>query len=369
MAASVTGILANIKQPRGGYLPLSSFDIESHCDDLRVVGDYNIAPSLVGLAVDYGTRIALGSDPEETLKVATVGAGMVGASDVAESLITDIDAAAMKSGEIDEKSVVSLCKLSGFDSAFRAGAFAYRPVSEINPDKQTIADIGNLILRTKAFFDASAEPVIAGFTFEGAYTDDAGASDGDYICGDTLWDLKVSKNEPTIKNTMQVLLYYLMGLRSSKDEFKAVTRIGLFNPWLQKSWSTSVLDLDESFLSMVENDILGYTPRHARHSVNWANEGSRTIYEVIDWIRGTCESERDKGDKFERASRYYLMNDPVYAQRFSDVWMWKDAPTNDGADLGIDLVAQDAEDRHAVRHGAPFRRQHGRVRCGLGRLR
>ena len=344
MAASVTGILANTKQPRGGYLPLSNFDMESHCDNLRVVGDYNIAPSLVGLAVDYGTRIALGSDPEETFEVATVGAGMVGASDVAESLIADIDAAGLKSGEIDEKSVVSLCKLSGFDSAFRAGASAYRPVSEINPDRQTIADIGNLILRTKAFFDASAEPVIAGFTFEGAYTDDAGASDGDYICGDTLWDLKVSKNEPTIKNTMQVLLYYLMGLRSSKDEFKTVTRIGLFNPWLQKSWSTSVLDLDESFLSMVENDILGYTPRHARPSVNWANEGSRTIYEVIDWIRDTCESERDKGDKFERASRYYLMNDPVYAQRFSDVWMWKDAPTNDGADLGIDLVAQDAED-------------------------
>lgn len=344
MAASVTGILANIKQPRGGYLPLSNFDMESHCDDLRVVGDYNIAPSLVGLAVDYGTRIALGNDTEETFEVATVGAGMVGASDVAESLIADIDVAALESGEIDEKSVVSLCKLSGFDSAFRAGASAYRPVSEINPDRQTIADIGNLILRTKAFFDASAEPVIAGFTFEGAYTDDAGASDGDYICGDTLWDLKVSKNEPTIKNTMQVLLYYLMGLRSSKDEFKAVTRIGLFNPWLQKSWSISVLDLDESFLSMVENDILGYTPRHARPSVNWANEGSRTIYEVIDWIRDTCESERDKGDKFERASRYYLMNDPVYAQRFSDVWMWKDAPTNDGADLGIDLVAQDAED-------------------------
>lgn len=344
MAASVTGILANTKQPRGGYLPLSNFDMESHCDNLRVVGDYNIAPSLVGLAVDYGTRIALGNDTEETFEVATVGAGMVGASDVAESLIADIDAAALESGEIDEKSVVSLCKLSGFDSAFRAGASAYRPVSEINPDRQTIADIGNLILRTKAFFDASAEPVIAGFTFEGAYTDDAGASDGDYICGDTLWDLKVSKNEPTIKNTMQVLLYYLMGLRSSKDEFKTVTRIGLFNPWLQKSWSTSVLDLDESFLSMVENDILGYTPRHARPSVNWANEGSRTIYEVIDWIRDTCESERDKGDKFERASRYYLMNDPVYAQRFSDVWMWKDAPTNDGADLGIDLVAQDAED-------------------------
>ena len=344
MAASVTAILGALKQPKGGFLPLKNFDSKTYPDNLTVVGEYGIHPSLVGLAVDYGTRIALGDDVEKAFGIALVGAGMVGATKEAEELLAQIDPVALRSSNSDEQSIVALCKLSGFDSAFRAGAKAYKPVSEINPDAQTIADIGNLILRTKAFFDASAEAVIAGFTFEGAYTDDAGASDGDYICADTLWDLKVSKNEPTIKNTMQVLLYYLMGLRSNKDEFKAVTRIGLFNPWLQKSWSISVLDLDESFLSMVENDILGYTPRHARPSANWANEGSRTIYEVIDWIRDTCESERDKGDKFERASRYYLMNDPVYAQRFSDVWMWKDAPTNDGADLGIDLVAQDAED-------------------------
>lgn len=344
MAPSVTGIITSIKQPRGGYLPLSDFDARLHPDDFRVVGSYSIAPSLVGLAVDYGTRIALGDDPANAFEVAMVGATMIGASDIAESLLDEIDAVALRSGDIDEKSIVSLCKLSGFDSAFRAGTSAYKPVSEINPNEQTIADVGNLILRTKAFFDAFGEPVASGFTFEGAYTDNASAGDGDYICGDTLWDLKVSKNEPMVKNTMQVLLYYLMGLRSNKDEFKAVTRIGLFNPWLQKSWSMSVLDIDEAFLSMVESDILGYAPRHARPAVNWANEGSRTIYEVVDWIRDTCESERDKGDKFERASRYYLMNDPVYAQRFSDVWMWKDAPTNDGADLGIDLVAQDAED-------------------------
>lgn len=344
MAASVTAILEALKQPKGGFLPLKDFDSKTYPDNLTVVGEYGISPALVGLAVDYGTRIALGGDVEKAFDVALVGAGIVGAMKEAEELLAQIDPVALQSGSPDEQSIAALCKLSGFDSAFRAGAKAYRPVSEINPGAQTVADIGNLILRTKAFFEEQEAPVVSGFTFEGAYTDDAGASDGDYICGDTLWDLKVSKKEPTPKNTMQVLLYYLMGLRSSKDEFKAVTRIGLFNPWLQRSWSISVLDLDESFLSMVENDILGYTPRHARHSVDWANEGSRTIYEVIDWIRDTCESERDKGDKFERASRYYLMNDPVYAQRFSDVWMWKDAPTNDGADLGIDLVAQDAED-------------------------
>lgn len=78
--------------------------------------------------------------------------------------------------------------------------------------------------------------------------------------------------------------------------------------------------------------------------LNWSKIPSRTVYQVISWIRDTAESEREKGDMFERASRYYLKNDPIYSQRFSEVWMWKDAPTNDGADIGIDLVAQDAED-------------------------
>ena len=133
MAASVTGLLTSIKQPRGGYLPLSDFDTKMHSDDFRVVGDYSIAPSLVGLAVDYGTRIALGDDPANAFGVAMVGAAMVGASGVAESLLAEIDPVALRSGELDEKSIVSLCKLSGFDSAFRAGISAYRPVSEINP--------------------------------------------------------------------------------------------------------------------------------------------------------------------------------------------------------------------------------------------
>lgn len=344
MAASVTRILDTIRQPKGGYLPLESFDKETHPDNLVVVGEYSISPVLVGLAVDYGTRIALGNDVKDVFDIALVGAGMVNAMDEAEGLMGQIDVSALRAGEPDEQSIVALCRLSGFDSAFRAGASAYKPVSGISPNVQTIADIGNLILRTKAFFEDQGGPVVSGFTFEGAYTDDASASDGDYICGDTLWDLKVSKKEPTSKNTMQVLLYYLMGLRSNKEEFKGVTRIGLYNPWLQTSWSMSVLDIDEGNLTEIEQNVLGYTPRHARPAINWSKERSRTVYEVIDWIRDTCESERDKGDKFERASRYYLMNDPVYAQRFNDVWMWKDSPTNDGIDLGIDLVAKDAED-------------------------
>ena len=69
-----------------------------------------------------------------------------------------------------------------------------------------------------------------------------------------------------------------------------------------------------------------------------------TIYDVIDKIRKNAKSEYDKGKQFERAVRFFLKNDPVYSSKFSDVWSWDNAPTNDGADYGIDIVAKDAVD-------------------------
>ena len=68
------------------------------------------------------------------------------------------------------------------------------------------------------------------------------------------------------------------------------------------------------------------------------------IYEALDYIRTTATTEREKGTMFERLTRFFLKNDPLWKSRFSEVWMWSNAPTNDGADIGIDLIAQDRED-------------------------
>ena len=69
-----------------------------------------------------------------------------------------------------------------------------------------------------------------------------------------------------------------------------------------------------------------------------------TVYDAIEYIRSNATSERDKGTQFERLTRFFLKNDPLWKARLSDVWMWSNAPTNDGADIGIDLVALDRED-------------------------
>ena len=69
-----------------------------------------------------------------------------------------------------------------------------------------------------------------------------------------------------------------------------------------------------------------------------------TVYDAVEHIRSNATSERDKGTQFERLTRFFLKNDPLWKSRLSEVWMWSSAPTNDGVDIGIDLVAQDRED-------------------------
>jgi predicted helicase len=69
---------------------------------------------------------------------------------------------------------------------------------------------------------------------------------------------------------------------------------------------------------------------------------SASIYEVLDELRGQSTSEADKGSKLEQLIAEFLRTDPVYAEQFSDVYLWQEWPERDGKhDTGIDLVAVD----------------------------
>ena len=53
----------------------------------------------------------------------------------------------------------------------------------------------------------------------------------------------------------------------------------------------------------------------------------------------SSRNSRDKGTQFEKLMAKYLMTDPQYADRLSNVWLWSDWPDHAGTDVGIDLVA------------------------------
>lgn len=67
-----------------------------------------------------------------------------------------------------------------------------------------------------------------------------------------------------------------------------------------------------------------------------------SFQKILNKYRKISFSERDKGDRFERLMKAYLLTDPKYSNKFKKVYLWSEFPSkNDlgGSDTGIDLVA------------------------------
>ena len=69
--------------------------------------------------------------------------------------------------------------------------------------------------------------------------------------------------------------------------------------------------------------------------------------QTLDHIRSAAKSESHKGRLFERLMKKFFLGDPVYRDRFSDVWLWSDwshmQTPHAGPDTGIDLVAAESD--------------------------
>ena len=181
---------------------------------------------------------------------------MIGASLIRESA----KAAALLSGVngLDDASIVNAIKLVGFDVCFRAGVMGYRPVDNINPDASTIANVRTMVERALHFLEVYGPKVLDGFTFEGAYTPMVSSGDGDFTTADTLWDFKVSKMPIKKEHTLQLLMYWRMGLHSVHPEFKDVRFLGIYNPRSNTASRLAVSDIPNDVIEQVERDVICY---------------------------------------------------------------------------------------------------------------
>ena len=202
---SVTQRIKQIKQPRGGYLPVKTFTVTTLDDGQGLNPEESIAASLVGTAVDYLSRFMDGTAVEKAFEISLLGARAMRMEAKAFGLLDDIKG-------LDDLSIIKACQLAGFDSAFRAGPLSYRPVESIVPDQATITNIRIMVERSLSFFKAFSPVTADGFTMEGAYTATITTGDGDFLTKDTLWDFKVTTSKPNKDHTLQLLSYYLMGM-------------------------------------------------------------------------------------------------------------------------------------------------------------
>lgn len=277
--ASVTARINQIKQPRGGFIKPSDMSVELQNDGVVLNSEENVHVSIIGMSVDYLTRYLNGSKLEDAFGISLRGAKIADNFNVKGSLATAKKLLSNIKG-LDDNSIISACKLVTFDVWFRntPAALLAKSYNETNPDKATIDNVRTLVQRSLDFFKKYGPITQDGFTFEpvngkesdyrrmvetgkgtwGGYTGIVDSGDGDFLTSDTLWDFKVTVSEPTNKHTLQLLMYWIMGQHSGQNIYKKITKIGIFNPRLNKVYLYNISNLPKDVIEIIEKEIICY---------------------------------------------------------------------------------------------------------------
>lgn len=244
----VTQRVMQVHQPGKGYINPTRMKISQYDDGNRISADWKY-PQLIGLVVDYLTRYMLTADVFKAFEVSISGARISGRIREAEILLKDIDG-------LDAKSIEAAYELVQFDSMARTGySSSITPISKLK--KEDIEEIRTMVGRSVNFFSDVERCKDVGFTFEGGYTAVIDAGDGDYLTEITIWDMKVSRKPPTKEQTLQLLIYYILGTNSNQSKFQSVNGIGIFNPLMDRAYSIRINSINTDVIDRVKDEVVG----------------------------------------------------------------------------------------------------------------
>ncbi len=255
---SVTKRVEMIKQPRGGYLKTGLFVKEEYDDNCILNNNENVNPSIVGIVVDYLTRVFCGIDAKQAFRVSVWGAIKLdnyfgGEKKEYNRALDYVD----KITGLDDESIISACVLAGYDVCYRVSCDAYRSDGLV-PDEYLISNIRTMVLRAVHFFEKEGDICKTNITFAGGYTKIISSGDADYLTPNGLWDMKVSKHDLNAQYTLQLLVYYLMGLKSDPVTFNRISKLGFFNPRKNCAYWIDTSFISQSVIDLVSREVIGY---------------------------------------------------------------------------------------------------------------
>lgn len=254
----------NKTQPYGGYVPVSMFTKMKFDGDICVSEWENISGSLTGTVVDYLTRFMTGTSKETAFIFSLCGAATAEKytgekSEVAKELLGGING-------LDDESIENACELAAFDIwvteppivAMMKSACA---VTFPQPDSSEI--IRMLVERSVNFFTKHNPVIRTGVMFppsSPSCTTEVDSGVIDFLTEDTIWDMKCYRPSTKISkdDTLQILMYWIMGKHSGQEIFRNITKIGLFNPRMNTAYVLDVSKIPAAIIREVEDKVICY---------------------------------------------------------------------------------------------------------------
>ncbi|MBR6100957.1 MAG: hypothetical protein IKH78_08345 [Ruminococcus sp.] len=283
---SVTMRVNNFSQPFGGFVPADLFEIRGYVDHNDIMDIPSAAKSVQGLAVDYMSRFMLTKDKEAAFDISIKGAKIIDKTYENNNETRIIESMLKNVKGLDDVSIFNACRIVCYDVAMRMGVSYFRPIEEFLPSKELINNIRIMVNRCLTFFSKVGGVILSGFTFEGGYTKLVSSGDGDYLTKDTLIDLKVTNKSLSTKWSLQVLVYYLLGLHSIHREFDRIEKLCIFNPLKNMSYTVKLSEIDNKSKYYVSNQVIGYKMKEKKPDYsNWREIDGEDVSVFSRFIR------------------------------------------------------------------------------------
>ena len=225
----VRGRASQARQPRGGIVPLSLFDLHKLGGEPLSRTSETGSPGTIASAVELLVRWQLGGDERARR----------GAHEAALESIRGVRRGEQTTG------------LGQIASRFRSGdADVFDELDWEEDVDDTLDHIAIMAKRVEMVFEQFGKPTSAG-TVE--TTSDLYRLRGhiDFLDDTTLWDLKVSERRPTSADVLQLMLYCLV-VRDDPALQNSPTHLGLINPRLGSVWRVEVASLPPDALTAIE---------------------------------------------------------------------------------------------------------------------
>lgn len=310
---SVTQRIERIQQPKLGYIPPRTLEKIEYFDGNEINKINPAHKHIQGMVVDYFSRFMSGASKEDAFKISLLGAKEVDEKENAIELLNQING-------LDSTSIRAACQLVCYDVAYRRGPNYFVATEKIIPNNKMIDNIIILVKRALVFFKKNGPVVLDGFTFKGGYNNVISSGDGDFLTTDTLWDFKVSKAKPTSNHTLQLLVYYILGIHSIHPEFQNIKKLGIFNPELNIEYTIKISDIPEEVFQAVSRDVIGYnTPKEASQWRNASGTSVKVMNELKSYFYSLFTDTGFSPDKYEDGIHNITIDDYwTYYRKITD---------------------------------------------------
>lgn len=250
----------NIEQPLDGYIKTVWLSKMSFDDKQLAYPLENLSHVDIGLAVDYLTRLVNGQNKRDVFDISIQGAYRYCKTLSGENLNTaiyNLKRYYSNLVSLDDISIICACNLVKYDVYYRNAPSDFNPI-ELHPDELTIQNIRMMVNRTVRFINTFGPIVRSGGQIRSDKARNILGGRYDYVTSDTLWDIKTLMYSPDICNTLQLVLYYLMGLEEGMEEFRGITKLGIYNPRLNEVYTLQVNRISPYLLEELKRNVIGY---------------------------------------------------------------------------------------------------------------